>query len=89
MTEYLQSILNGICDHANDLTIVKTNDERGVLLTISNVHRDDIGRIIGAQGAHIKAIRTLLRIRGAKEHARVSIRVVDPEGRGSEEHGQV
>ncbi len=38
------------------------------------------GRIIGKEGRTAKSIRTLLRVLGAKEHARVNMKIIEPEG---------
>jgi len=39
-----------------------------------------MGQIIGKQGSTIRAIRTLLRIIGLKNHARVNLRIEEPAG---------
>ena len=51
----------------------------GVLLTL-DVHPDDMGKIIGRKGATAKAIRTLLRVVGMKNNARVNMKINEPEG---------
>ena len=39
-----------------------------------------MGKIIGKAGGTAKAIRTLLRVLGAKDDARYNLKIVDPEG---------
>ena len=51
----------------------------GVLLTLK-VAKDDMGKIIGKSGQTAKALRTLLRIVGSKNDARVNLKIVEPEG---------
>jgi len=51
----------------------------GVLLTL-DVHPDDMGKIIGRSGNTAKAIRTLLRVVGMKNNARVNLKINEPEG---------
>ena len=51
----------------------------GVLLTLC-VHKDDMGKIIGRSGATAKAIRTILRVVGMKNDARVNLKIEEPEG---------
>jgi hypothetical protein len=51
----------------------------GVLLTLS-VNKDDMGKVIGRSGATAKAIRTVLRIVGMKNDARVNLKIEEPEG---------
>ena len=50
-----------------------------VLLTLK-VAKDDMGKIIGKSGQTAKALRTLLRIVGSKNNARVNLKIVEPEG---------
>lgn len=51
----------------------------GVLLTL-DVHAEDMGKVIGRKGATAKAIRTLLRVVGMKNYARVNMKILEPEG---------
>ena len=51
----------------------------GVLLTLL-VHKDDMGKVIGRSGATAKAIRTVLRVVGMKNDARVNLKIEEPEG---------
>ena len=39
-----------------------------------------MGQVIGRQGQTAKAIRTLLRVVGAKRKARVNLKINEPEG---------
>ena len=39
-----------------------------------------MGQVIGRQGQTAKALRTLLRVVGAKHKARVNLKIVEPEG---------
>lgn len=66
-------------DNPDDVKIKRTVDEMGVLLTLS-VHKDDMGKIIGRSGATAKAIRTILRVVGMKNEARVNLKIEEPEG---------
>jgi predicted RNA-binding protein Jag len=51
----------------------------GVLLTLK-INPADMGYIIGRKGQTAQAIRTLLRIVGAKNNARVNLKIYEPEG---------
>jgi predicted RNA-binding protein Jag len=44
------------------------------------VHSEDMGKIIGRSGNTAKAIRTLLRVVGMKNNARVNLKINEPEG---------
>ena len=61
------------------MKVERTVDERGVLLTL-HVAPTDIGYVIGRQGQTAKAIRTLAKIIGAKNNARVNLKIYEPEG---------
>jgi predicted RNA-binding protein YlqC (UPF0109 family) len=54
-------------------------DEMGVLLTLS-INPADMGYVIGKQGQTAKAIRTLVKIVGAKNNARVNLKILEQEG---------
>ena len=76
--EFVEYILKHILDHPDDLVITRTVDELGVLITVK-VHEDDMGTIIGKGGQTAKSIRTLLRVIGSKNKARVNLKILDQE----------
>jgi len=77
--KFLESIIKSLVDNPNDVAIVRTVDEMGVLLTLT-VNPADMGKIIGRAGNTAKAIRTLLRVVGMKNSARVNLKINEPEG---------
>ncbi len=77
--QFLEYVVKALVDHPESVVIKRTVDEMGVLLTLS-VHRDDMGKIIGRSGATAKAIRTVLRVVGMKNEARVNLKIEEPEG---------
>lgn len=81
--EFLEYIVGAIVDNPEDVKINRTVDERGVLLELS-VNPEDMGKIIGKAGATAKAIRTLLRVMGAKNNARFNLKIVEPGEEGSD-----
>lgn len=81
--EFLEFTIKSLIDHPEDLRIERTVDEMGVLYTIK-VHPEDMGQVIGKGGATIRAIRDLARIIGLKNRARVTVRLLEPEGRKKE-----
>ena len=76
---FLEYVVKALADHPEDVKVKRTVDEMGVLLTLS-VHKDDMGKIIGRSGATAKAIRTVLRVVGMKNEARVNLKIEEPEG---------
>ncbi len=78
-TQFLDYCVKALVDNPSDVKIVRTVDEMGVLMTLS-VNPADMGKIIGRMGNTAKAIRTLLRVVGMKNNARVNLKINEPEG---------
>jgi predicted RNA-binding protein YlqC (UPF0109 family) len=78
-TQFLESVVKALVDNPNDVKINRTVDEMGVLMTLS-VNPADMGKVIGRSGNTAKAIRTLLRVVGMKNNARVNLKINEPEG---------
>ena len=78
-TQFLEFVVKALVEYPDDVKITRTVDEMGVLMTL-DVHRDDMGKIIGREGNTAKAIRTLLRVVGMKNNARVNLKINEPEG---------
>src|ERR1035437_664649 len=76
---FLEYVVKALVDNPNDVKIDPTVDEMGVLITLT-VNPADMGKIIGRMGNTAKAIRTLLRIIGMKNNARVNLKINEPEG---------
>ena len=76
--EFLEFVVKSLVDNPHAVRVGRTVDEMGVLLTL-DVHSDDMGKIIGRSGNTAKAIRTLLRVVGMKNNARVNLKVNEPE----------
>ena len=77
--EFLEFLVKGIVDHPDDVKVDRKVDEMGVLLSL-RVNPQDMGQVVGRQGATAKAIRSLLRIVGIKNNARVNLKIEEPEG---------
>ncbi len=77
--EFVEFVIKAIVDHPDDVKTDRSVDEMGVLLTLK-VNPEDMGQVIGRQGGTARAIRTLLRVIGAKHNARVNFKIEEPEG---------
>lgn len=77
--EFLELLVKTIVANPNDVKVERNIDERGVLLTL-DINPEDMGNIIGRRGQTAQAIRTLLKIVGAKNNARVNLKINEPEG---------
>ncbi|MBI2552512.1 KH domain-containing protein [Candidatus Uhrbacteria bacterium] len=77
--EFVESVVKAIVNHPSDVRTERTVDERGVLITL-HINPEDMGYVIGREGQTARALRTLLRIVGAKNNARVNLKIYEPEG---------
>lgn len=77
--EFLEFLIKSIVDHPDDVQIDRKVDEMGVLLTLK-VNQQDMGQVVGRQGSTAMAVRTLLRIVGVKNNARINLKIEEPEG---------
>ena len=88
--EFLKTLLQALVDNPDAVEVVRTVDEMGVLMTVT-VSPEDMGKVIGRQGATAKSIRTLLRVVGMKDQQRVNMKIEKPEGGmrfGQDDDGQ-
>lgn len=77
--EFVEFIIKGIVNKPEEVVVSRSVDELGVLLSVK-VAKEDMGVIIGRSGSTAKAIRTLARIVGMRNNARVNLRIEEPEG---------
>lgn len=77
--KFIEDTIKAIVDNPTDVTTERTIDERGVLITLK-VNPEDMGQIIGRKGNTIRAVRTLLRVLGARSNARLNLKIYEPEG---------
>lgn len=85
--EFIEYVVKSLVDHPESVKVERKIDEMGVLITL-DVHPEDMGMVIGREGMTAKALRTLLRVIGAKNNARVNLKINEPEGstRGERRH---
>lgn len=76
---FLEYVVKSLVDNPSDVKVDRKVDEMGVLLTLK-VNPEDMAQIIGRQGATARSIRSLLRIVGIKNNARVNLKIEEPEG---------
>jgi len=83
--EFLESIVKSIVNKPEAVVVEREVDEMGVLLTLK-VDPEEMGSVIGRKGQTAQAIRTLLKIIGAKNNSRVNLKIYDPnsENNGDE-----
>ncbi len=77
--QFVEFVVKALVDHPEDVKTERTVDEMGVLITL-HLNQQDMGQVIGRMGQTAKALRTLLRVVGAKHKARVNLKIYEPEG---------
>ncbi len=76
--QFVEFIIKSIVSLPDEVRTERKVDEMGVLITVF-VNTSDIGYVVGRQGQTIRAVRTLAKIVGAKNNARVNIKLYEPE----------
>ncbi len=76
---FIEFVVRAIVNNPDKVKATRTVDERGVLITL-DVDPTDIGYVIGRRGNTVRAIRTLLKVVGAKNNALVNLKINEPEG---------
>ena len=77
--DFLEYVVKALVDNPDAVKSDRKVDEMGVLITLK-VDPADMGKIIGRDGQTAKAIRSLLRVVGIKNNARVNLKIEEPEG---------
>ncbi|MFA5107348.1 MAG: KH domain-containing protein [Patescibacteria group bacterium] len=85
---FIEYVVKTLVDRPEDVSTDRRVDEMGVLITLK-VNPQDLGQVIGRQGQTAKALRTLLRVVGAKNHARVNLKIYEPEGFRKSDSGKM
>jgi len=75
MKELVEYIAKAIVDAPDDVVVTEETDEEGIKLTLQ-VADDDKGRVIGKQGRIAAAIRTLIRVKAAKQGTRATLQIL-------------
>ena len=76
MKEILQTIIESIAEDKSQIEITEKQAERETIYEV-RVAKSDMGRVIGREGRIAKAIRTIFKAVGTKEHKRVTIEFID------------
>ncbi len=76
MRELVETIARTLVDHP-DLVEVREVDSQHASIIELRVSKDDVGKIIGRQGAHAQAIRTLLSAASGKHRRRYTLEILD------------
>lgn len=77
--QFIEEVVKMLVDNPDDVKVNRKIDEMGVLISL-DVNQEDMGMVIGREGSTAKALRTLLRVIGARNNARVNLKINEPEG---------
>lgn len=75
--KYLENIISPLVEFPGDISISKSTDEMGVLLSL-RVRNTDMGKIIGRSGDTAKAIRRVVATFGMLNRQKVSLKIFEP-----------
>ncbi|MBI2477023.1 KH domain-containing protein, partial [Candidatus Uhrbacteria bacterium] len=75
--QFVEDVVKSIVNKPESVRTERIVDERGVLITL-HVDPADMGYVIGRSGQTARSIRTLLKIVGAKNNARVTLKIIEP-----------
>ncbi len=76
MEQILQTIIENLVDNKEEISIGKA-EENGKEIYRIKVASNEMGKVIGKQGAIAKSIRTVARAIGSKEQKKVEVEFVD------------
>ena len=74
--QFVEYIVKSLVGSPDDVSVERTIDEKGVLLSLT-VNPEDLGRVIGKRGVTAQSLRTLLRALGTKNDARYNLKIVN------------
>jgi uncharacterized protein len=77
--EFIEYVVKMLVDKPEAVKVERKIDEMGVLISL-DVDAQDMGMVIGRDGMTAKALRTLLRVIGARNNARVNLKINEPIG---------
>jgi predicted RNA-binding protein YlqC (UPF0109 family) len=78
MKEFLEYVARSLVDNPDAVEVEVEEDDEEVSLVL-NVDQADMGRVIGRDGRIANAIRSLLRVMGARDGRHVELEIVTDE----------
>ncbi len=70
MKNLVETIAKALVDKPEDVVVVQSENEDGILLELS-VHPDDMGKVIGKSGKIAKAIRSVVKAASSRVNQKV------------------
>lgn len=75
MKELVEYIAKSIVNAPDKVVVTEEENEQGIVLKLQ-VADEDKGRVIGKQGRMAEAIRTLVRVKAAKDGTRATLEII-------------
>ncbi|MCD6600203.1 MAG: KH domain-containing protein [Dehalococcoidia bacterium] len=75
MKELVEYIVKSIVSEPDKVSLTEESGDEGLLIKLE-VAAEDKGRVIGRQGRVAEAMRTLLRVKAARNDTRVRLEIV-------------
>ena len=75
MAELITYIARKLVDNP-DAVWVETTEQDGAVVLRLHVAEDDIGKVVGRQGRVAKALRSIVKAGGVREHQRLLLEIV-------------
>ena len=75
MRELIEYIAKAIVNAPDEVVVTEEEGEQGITLKLQ-VADDDKGRVIGKQGRIAEAMRTLIRVKAAKQDTRATLEIL-------------
>jgi hypothetical protein len=73
--ELVEYIAKSLVDEPEQVVVDETVNETGLHLEL-RVSQQDMGKVIGREGRIVKAMRTILKVMGAREGRSVNLKIV-------------
>ncbi|HEY92713.1 MAG TPA: KH domain-containing protein [Dehalococcoidia bacterium] len=75
MKEVIEYIAKSIVNLPDEVIVTEETTEEGVIIKLQ-VAEEDKGRVIGKQGRVAEAMRTLIRVKAAKQGTRATLEII-------------
>jgi hypothetical protein len=75
MKELIEFIAKQIVNNPDAVVVTEEQTENGILVKLQ-VADEDKGRVIGKQGRIAEAMRTLIRVKAAKQETRATLEII-------------
>lgn len=76
MNEFLRFVVGALIDRPDEL-VIREDERGGVTHFLLLLPQSEVGKVIGKQGATIRALRNLLAMAADRQHRRVTLEIFE------------